>query len=268
MICYHDGTLEGIFTAVFDSWKRRGEGVWLYEGEAPPTLDGAPVQIVTDPEKARRIEAFCHDKVSPMFLWSVKTVFLAGDEDRDTAIARTIHRAVDVGRGIIDSVDPDVLRFNQLARNVGSERHKFLGLLRFEEMADGTLFAAIHPHNQILPLILSHFAQRLPGRRFGIWDGNRRLLAYHENGEFSMHSLDEPELCLSPGEERYRQLWRTFYKAIEVQGRHNPDLQRTHMPKRYWQDLTEKKPEAALRKSKGTKNDKAPKLLFGNVSPL
>jgi hypothetical protein len=40
-------------------------------------------------------------------------------------------------------------------------------------------------------------------------------------------------------EESYRELWRLFYDAIEVEGRHNPQCRMSHMPKRYWTWMTE-----------------------------
>ena len=40
-------------------------------------------------------------------------------------------------------------------------------------------------------------------------------------------------------EEQYRALWRQFYKTIAIEARHNPKCRMTHMPKRYWENMTE-----------------------------
>ena len=34
-------------------------------------------------------------------------------------------------------------------------------------------------------------------------------------------------------------MWRAFYAHAAVEGRINPKLRRTHMPMRYWKNMTE-----------------------------
>ncbi|MDR2407664.1 MAG: DUF4130 domain-containing protein, partial [Bacteroidales bacterium] len=41
-------------------------------------------------------------------------------------------------------------------------------------------------------------------------------------------------------ESRYQELWKTFWRAVAIQERKNPKLQRQFMPKRYWKYLIEK----------------------------
>ena len=40
-------------------------------------------------------------------------------------------------------------------------------------------------------------------------------------------------------EEGYRALWKRFYKTISIEARENPRCRMTHMPKRYWENMTE-----------------------------
>ena len=39
--------------------------------------------------------------------------------------------------------------------------------------------------------------------------------------------------------QKYRELWRMFYRTVEVEERHNPKCRMGHMPKRYWRYMTE-----------------------------
>ena len=53
--------------------------------------------------------------------------------------------------------------------------------------------------------------------------------------------LAEP-LTLPPPDEReqqFQELWRQFYKTLEIRARHNEKGRMTHCPKRFWADLTE-----------------------------
>ena len=43
----------------------------------------------------------------------------------------------------------------------------------------------------------------------------------------------------SAEEERYRELWKSFYDTIAIKERYNPRCRMTMMPKRYWGHMTE-----------------------------
>ena len=48
-------------------------------------------------------------------------------------------------------------------------------------------------------------------------------------------SLEEPDET----ERQFRALWKQFYHTIGIEGRYNPKCRMTHMPKRYWENMTE-----------------------------
>ena len=52
----------------------------------------------------------------------------------------------------------------------------------------------------------------------------------------------------APGETEldYRRLWRRFYDTVSIEGRYHPKCRMTHMPKRYWNTMTEFQTEPGL----------------------
>ena len=40
-------------------------------------------------------------------------------------------------------------------------------------------------------------------------------------------------------DENFESLWKTFYKSVNIKERENSKLRNQHMPKRYWNHLTE-----------------------------
>jgi probable DNA metabolism protein len=44
----------------------------------------------------------------------------------------------------------------------------------------------------------------------------------------------------SANEETCRQLWKTYFKAVNIAERNNPRLHLRQLPRRYWQYLPEK----------------------------
>ncbi|MFZ0597129.1 MAG: DUF4130 domain-containing protein, partial [Flavobacterium sp.] len=49
------------------------------------------------------------------------------------------------------------------------------------------------------------------------------------------------EIC-DEQEEFFQNLWRCFFKNVNIESRKNMKLHIQHMPKRYWKNLTEKIP--------------------------
>ena len=62
----------------------------------------------------------------------------------------------------------------------------------------------------------------------------------HVPGRWSILPMEEFQMGRAGAEElQYRHMWRKFYDAIAIQGRENPRCRMTHMPKRYWDNMTE-----------------------------
>ena len=67
----------------------------------------------------------------------------------------------------------------------------------------------------------------------------------YQNHKAQLMELAEP-LTLPPPDEKeqqFQELWRQFYKTLEIKARHNEKGRMTHCPKRFWADMTEMKEE-------------------------
>ena len=129
-----------------------------------------------------------------------------------------------------------------MARKTANERHALSGLLRFREFSDGMLYAPANPVCNVVPLLASHFAARLPKERWVIHDVNRREGVFYEKGKALLVHIDGRTYSsgdLSEKERAFSSLWKTFYKTVAIESRHNEDLCKQNMPKRYWPWLVE-----------------------------
>ena len=123
-----------------------------------------------------------------------------------------------------------------------------LGFLRFRELENGTLYAEIEPDNDILDLLGPHFRVRFPQDRWLIrdlkrgkalaWDGKEvRLFSEAEaNGDIVKDVLKKGS---AEAEEGVRDLFRLYFKTIEIEERRNPALQDRFVPRRYRKHLPE-----------------------------
>ena len=69
----------------------------------------------------------------------------------------------------------------------------------------------------------------------------RRMLFHGERG-FGAASIPMEELTPPPPDRtgaEYRALWKRFYDTIAIEGRLNPRCRMSHMPRRYWENMTE-----------------------------
>ena len=68
----------------------------------------------------------------------------------------------------------------------------------------------------------------------------RREALCHRPGRWAIVRVEEFHLG-RPGEEElaFRAMWRQFYDTIAIRERENPRCRMTHMPKRYWDMMTE-----------------------------
>ena len=178
---YYDGSFDGLLTVIYMAYEDRENKILRVSSNTEQlilTLDS--INIVTDFSKARRVEKAICDKLSYNFFNSIRTCFLSFDKNKDTIIIRTVYKALKQGEEILNSLDEHAFYRNKLVKQVLNERHRYLGLLRFKEMKDGTMFSTIEPKNNVLPILISHFKNRMKKEKFAIFDKGRKMIAYYD----------------------------------------------------------------------------------------
>ncbi|HQA52868.1 MAG TPA: TIGR03915 family putative DNA repair protein [Spirochaetota bacterium] len=138
--------------------------------------------------------------------------------------------------------DSSIRELNQLSKKVYIERHRFLGLIRFSELSDKTLYAQFEPDHNITLILAPHFKTRLPNDNWIIHDLSRGIGAVYdkEKNDYILCCLENSsEIIHSEEENAFRKIWQRYWKEIAIPERKNPKCQLNFMPKRYWKHLTE-----------------------------
>lgn len=147
---YYDGSFDGLLTVIYMAYEDRKNNMLRVAVEAEQLVLGLDdIHIVTDFSKARQVEKSICDKLSQNFLNQIRICFLSCDKNKDNIIVHTVYKALKQGEEILNSLDEHAFNMNKLVKQVLNERHKYLGLLRFKEMKDGTMFSTIDPKNNI-----------------------------------------------------------------------------------------------------------------------
>jgi len=148
-----------------------------------------------------------------------------------------------------DFGDPDVLFLIQVSNQVKKEAMRMLQFVRFQRTSDGLFFCGIEPRYDVIPLVLKHYTKRFTSQKWIIYDLKRDYGIFYDLKETTEVVFTEKEFSrfngalndnlIEEGEEVYQNLWRTYFKNINIKERKNLRLQRQHLPQRFWKYLPE-----------------------------
>ena len=251
-----DNTLDGLLTAVFDSFFRKQQDVMLLtEDEQLPLFADEPHRVVTDSEKAERVLKGLEKNLSKDGLHMITISWLSEERTLNQPLFNFICKVFKTKvKGLErNASDPDVLEVRNTCRRVLHEQLRMKQFIRFQKAKDGSYLAVVSPDHNVLPLITDHFSDRFNDQPWLIYDAHRHY-GYYYDGKAVIHVTFENETevpfdlsngkmdtdILSDNDQLFQDLWRTYFKAICIKERMNPKKQLSDMPRRYWKYMTEK----------------------------
>lgn len=262
-----DNTLDGLLTAVFDSFFLKQQPEYLLvEGEQLPLFAEEPHRVVTDGEKAERVWKGLEKRLSKDGLHMITISWLSEERALNQPLFNFICKVFRQKDGDYKSPttddmslernasDPDVLEVRNTCRRVLHEQLRMKQFIRFQKAKDGTYLAVVSPDYQVLPIIIDHFQDRFNDQPWLIYDAKRHYGYYYDGKAAPIHITFENEAAvpfdltngkldaevLSENDKIFQDLWRTYFKAICIKERMNPRKQLSDMPRRYWKYMTEK----------------------------
>ena len=198
-----DNTLDGLLTAVFDSFFLRQQDVTLLaEGEQLPLFAGEPHRVVTDSEKAERVWKGLEKHLSREGLHMITLSWLSEERALNQPLFNMICKVFKphplapsprgeggaFGReGSLNTLlslernasDEDVLAVRNTCRRVLHEQLRMKQFIRFQKAKDGTYLAVVSPDHNVLPLITDHFSDRFNDQPWLIYDAKRHYGYYY-----------------------------------------------------------------------------------------
>ena len=213
----YDGTLEGFWCCVFESFARKETPFDIRPLDAPQLTLEPPRTIETELDKAERVRRGVPRRISSEALQLIEHVFLTFLEQKELYMLRFLQLGFAMGPNVMRHLTDDTV-----STLLKAERHLF------------------NESHQVLPLIAPHFIDRYPEEAFLIYDAEHGMALVYRPGQsaivpvdsFVMEAPDEEELA-------YRDLWCEYYEAVAIESRYNPKCRMSHMPKRYWDQMTE-----------------------------
>ena len=236
--CY-DGSFEGFLCCVFESYAKHEVLTAIVSDEdfEPTLYDTRYIQ--TDQEHANRVyrKVFSLSQDAGQIL---RRGFLTCLPQREMHLYQMIRKLLQDGPRFLRSMtDPTAYHIIKAIRAMNGEAHLLKGFVRFSDL-NGVLGSEIEPKNRVLPLLRNHFCSRYYNETFFIYDRTHREVLLYSAGKSAITPLKQFEMAKPNTQEAaYRLLWKRFYDTVAIKERENPRCRMTHMPKRFWNTMTE-----------------------------
>ncbi len=252
LVC--EDSLEGIFTGIYEAYALRipHDRIFLQVGhEGNLRLFAVYTEIRPDTEKVQKVMRTLRSRFGEKDYASLCMALTTSDRNKAQAVYKTIVWGLSgryKGSILNHLIDDNVRRTMELAREAGNELHHYREFLRFQELENGILHAVTAPQCDILPMLITHFADRLPMENFIIYDEVRDYYAVHPAGRewFLMsgstkEGTEVKQVCKaeSEAEQYYQELFRHFCHTISIEERKNLNLQRNMLALRFRPNMVE-----------------------------
>ena len=248
-----DGSLEGLLTAIFDSYERKAAQVKVVSSDYYlPDVFQESHEVISEDNKANRVWKGLRKKLDADWMKRFYNSFLSEQPELFQDLFDFAHYIFDNPAGAETNFgNACVLSVSQMERKVHREKHRMEAFIRFQQTADGIFYAHIEPDFNVLPLISDHFRKRYADQKWIIFDLKRKYglffdlekvneITFDFTAEMSSNLNTLPAQVLDPKEELYSLLWKDYFRSTNIPARKNMKLHIQHVPKRYWKYLSEK----------------------------
>ena len=248
-----DGSLEGLLTAIFDSYERKAVQVKVVSSDYYlPDVFQESHEVISEDSKANRVWKGLRKKLDADWMKRFYNSFLSEQPELFQDLFDFAHYIFDNPAGAETNFgNACVLSVSQMERKVHREKHRMEAFIRFQQTADGIFYAHIEPDFNVLPLISDHFRKRYADQKWIIFDLKRKYglffdlekvneITFDFTAEMSSNLNTLPAQVLDPKEELYSLLWKDYFRSTNIPARKNMKLHIQHVPKRYWKYLSEK----------------------------
>lgn len=249
----YDGSVEGLFTAVFEVFEYRYTLPEIISSDKYRTVQlfADTHEVVTDAMKAGRVLKKLDETIGKNGIRKLLYVHFSELPGAESLILSAVRQAVKQQTGdnvMLNYANGDIMAISKICKSVEREIHRLHAFVRFEKLSDGTFYAKVQPDFNVLPLGFKFFTDRYQDQKWMIYDVKRQFGVAYDLMETTffqpegamLAALGDPRSIHHDEEAAYQRLWQRYFTKTNIVERRNVKLHVQHVPKRYWQYLTEK----------------------------
>lgn len=230
-------SLAGILCCVYESYTRKEIPEQIIADGTPSFI--APWQVPLDEAHARRVWMSLERMGGEVADW-VEDCWYSCIDDRLDLIFRFIRLVYEKGRETVMMLDHEIVsRVWGGVLFIRREAHQLMGFVRFSDY-DGVLVSVIEPKSMVLPLLRGHFTDRYLEECFMIYDRVHNMALVYRPYESVIRPVEDLQLPAPDEKEAaFRAMWKQYYFTAGIKERQNERCRMNHMPKRFWNCMTE-----------------------------
>jgi probable DNA metabolism protein len=231
MVVLYDGTFECYLNLVYEVYYKKLSPTEIIR-ELPQMLIMEEIYEISykEDEALKVLEALKKKFTKPNFETILNT-FMCESTAFELDLLHYIISGFKDQRELQNINNKHIFAIHYLQKELFHNYHKMSGFLRFEELEDGSLYAKIESRFNLVYLLGNFFSKRFNNQSYIIHDIPRKLAFIHTpefKGVKSVAAFETP--TLSANEEKFSELWRTFFASVAIETRKNPKLQRQLVP--------------------------------------
>ncbi len=240
MIVVYDGSFEGYLSLVHDVYYEKLKPIKILK-KLPDTLILDDIkEIDFQKEKSDKVLQALKTKFTKSNFEMIFHIFMCDSVEFELDLLHYIILGFKDQRELSNINYPFVFTLQGLQKELFRHGHKMTGFTRFSELDDGSLYAKIETKFNVVYHLGNHFLARFNNQNYIIHDVNRKL-AYVKIGDThqvqEVATFDEP--IVSQNEEKFSNLWKTFFTSVAIKSRENKKLQKQMVPLIYRTFMTE-----------------------------
>jgi len=231
MIYFFDGTKQAFLTAFLLAY--RDDDARLCCGQKQLSMSQEVIFVVADKARADKAEARLKS-FDGNCIGELELLLRSGDPAHEDVAFRYLKKIAGYKKPVRNMLaDDDVLRADEYLRRIRNEIHRMHGFVRFIESVSGVLYAPISPDHDICDLLVPHFRARLAKYPFVIHDVKRKKAAVFDGKQCFCAPLEQAEIVLSAHETQWQELWKRYYRSVNIPSRERLRQMRGYLPVRY-----------------------------------
>lgn len=234
-----DGSTDCFYTAVFDGYSDN-QAIISSNSDVQLELGCVIKEVTPQTDKAARVKKKIGE-YDGRALGDIDLILRSGESGKEQAALEYIRLIIKHRQPVRTMTNiPAVMEANDMRARVTLEIHKYHGFLRFMENQSGVLYAPYSPVADITDLVAPHFAKRFGNQKFVIHDVKRKIAAMYDGEQIVVCMAGGAEIYLSEYEKTFEELWKLYYKSVNIAERPHEKQMKGYMPVRYWKFMPEK----------------------------
>lgn len=200
-----------------------------------PQLDSLTINIPYNTENAQRVKIALYKYGGDDIMSHINVCLLSCDTKAISIAFAYAHLTLLLRKDISNMLSHKAVSdFSFTLQKVLHERHIMTGFIRFQESSHGVLYAKYQPDNDITQLLAPHFLRRLNDIPFIIHDIKRKKIAISNGKSIKIQYTDLPaNFNPSQNEKAINELWKKYFRSVNIQERKNTKQQDNYFPRRY-----------------------------------